>query len=148
MKAEPGAVNVVPGRAEFPVELRDLDAAKIKRMWEHIQAKFKQIDKEENVVTLCTSVDDTEPAPTDPALQAVIRDAAKSLALTTMDLPSEAGQDSQQIAKIAPIAMIFVPSTDGISHSPKEFTPWQDVANGAEVLYRVLLLLDDRLNRN
>src|SRR5229473_1758593 len=77
MKAEPGAVNVVPGLAEFPVELRDLDAAKIKRMWEHIQVKFKQIDKEEDVLTLCTSVDDTEPAPTDPALQAVIRDAAK-----------------------------------------------------------------------
>src|SRR5215468_5678796 len=88
MKAEPGAVNVVPGRAEFPVELRDLDVAKIKRMWEQIQEKFKQIDKEENVVTLCTSVDDTEPAPTDPTLEALIRDAAKSLALTTMDLPS------------------------------------------------------------
>ena len=138
MRAEPGAVNVVPGRAEFPVELRDLDAAKINRMWEHIQEKFKQIDKEENVVTLCKSVDDTEPAPTDPGLQAVIRDAAKSLGLATMDLPSEAGQDSQQIAKIAPIAMIFVPSRDGISHSPKEFTSWQDVANGAEVLYRVI----------
>src|SRR5215510_6210143 len=148
MKAEPGAVKVVPGRAEFPVELRDLDAATIKRMWEHIQVKFKQIDKEENVVTLCTSVDDTDPAPTDPALQAVIRDAAKSLGLTTMDLPSEAGQDSQQIAKIAPIAMIFVASRDGISHSPKEFTTWQDVANGAEVLYRSVLMLDDRLNRN
>ena len=148
MKAEPGAVNVVPGRAVFPVELRDLDTAKIKRMWEHVQVKFKQIDKEENVVTLCTSVDDTEPAPTDPALQAVIRDAARSLGLATMDLPSEAGQDSQQIAKIAPIAMIFVPSRDGISHSPREFTSWPDVANGAEVLYRTILLLDDRLNRN
>src|SRR5215475_11841427 len=148
MKVEPGAVNVVPGRAEFPVELRDLDPAKINRMWEHIQVKFKQIDKEENVVTLCTSVDDTDPAPTNPALQAVIRDAAKSLGLTTMDLPSEAGQDSQQIAKIAPIAMVFVPSRDGISHSPKEFTSWQDVGNGAEVLYRVILLLDDRVNRN
>jgi N-carbamoyl-L-amino-acid hydrolase len=65
-----------------------------------------------------------------------------------MDLPSEAGQDSQQIAKIAPIGMIFVPSRDGISHSPTEFTSWQDVANGAEVLYRVVLLLDDRMNRN
>jgi N-carbamoyl-L-amino-acid hydrolase len=65
-----------------------------------------------------------------------------------MDLPSEAGQDSQQIAKIAPIAMIFVPSRDGISHSPREFTSWPDVANGAEVLYRTILLLDDRLNRN
>ena len=67
--------------------------------------KFKEIDKEENVVTLCTSVDDTEPAPTDPALQAVISVATQSLGLTTMDLNSEAGQDSQQIAKIGPIAM-------------------------------------------
>ena len=65
-----------------------------------------------------------------------------------MDLPSEAGQDSQQIAKIGPIAMIFVPGRDGVSHSPTEFTPWQDVANGAEVLYRAVLLFDDRLNRN
>jgi N-carbamoyl-L-amino-acid hydrolase len=78
----------------------------------------------------------------------VSRDAAKSLGLTTMDLPSEAGQDSQQIAKIAPIAMIFVPSRDGISHSPNELTSWQDVANGAEVLYRVVLLLDARVSRN
>jgi N-carbamoyl-L-amino-acid hydrolase len=73
---------------------------------------------------------------------------SKSLGLATMDLPSAAVQDSQQIAKIAPVGMIFVPSRDGISHSPKEFTSWQDIANGAEVLYRVVLLLDDRLNRN
>jgi N-carbamoyl-L-amino-acid hydrolase len=46
------------------------------------------------------------------------------------------------------MGMIFVPSRDGISHSPKEFSPWQDIANGAEVLYRVVLLLDDRLDRN
>jgi acetylornithine deacetylase/succinyl-diaminopimelate desuccinylase-like protein len=42
--------------------------------------------------------------------------------------------------------MIFVPSHDGISHSPKEFTPWPDVANGAEVLYRSILLADTQLN--
>jgi acetylornithine deacetylase/succinyl-diaminopimelate desuccinylase-like protein len=43
--------------------------------------------------------------------------------------------------------MIFVPSHDGISHSPKEFTPWQDCANGTEVLYRSILLLDNQMNR-
>jgi N-carbamoyl-L-amino-acid hydrolase len=62
--------------------------------------------------------------------------------------PSTAVQDSQQIAKIAPMGMIFVPSRDGISHSPKEFSSWQEIENGTEVLYRVVLLLDDRLNRN
>jgi beta-ureidopropionase / N-carbamoyl-L-amino-acid hydrolase len=148
MRAEPGAINVIPGRAEFPVELRDLDAAKIDRMWERIQERFKQTDKEENVETRCTPLDDVVPARTDPAMQTAIRDAAKSLGLATMDLPSGAVHDAQQIAKIAPMGMIFVPSRDGISHSPKEFTSWQDVANGAEVLYRAVLLLDDRLNHN
>lgn len=80
------------------------------------------------------------------ALQSAIRDAAKSLGLATMDVPSGAVQDTQQLAKLAPIAMIFIPSKDGISHSPKEFTAWSDVANGAEVLYRTLLLVDVRFN--
>jgi beta-ureidopropionase / N-carbamoyl-L-amino-acid hydrolase len=148
MKAEPGAINVIPGRAEFPVELRDLDAAKIDRMWEGIQGKFKQIDKEENVETRCTPLEDVAAANADPRIQNAIREAAKSLGLATMDLPSAAVQDSQQIAKIAPMGMIFVPSREGISHSPKEFSSWQDIGNGAEVLYRVVLTLDERLNRN
>jgi N-carbamoyl-L-amino-acid hydrolase len=65
-----------------------------------------------------------------------------------MDLPSGAVQDAQKIAKIAPMGMIFVPSHDGISHSPKEFTSWSDAANGVEVLYRTILLLDNQLNPN
>lgn len=148
VRAEPGAINVIPGRAEFPVELRDLDAEKIDRMWERIQERFKQTDEEENVETRCTALDDVSPARADSTFQAAIGDAAESLGLATMDLPSAAVQDAQQIARIAPIGMIFVPSRGGISHSPEEFSSWQDIANGAEVLYRTVLLLDDRLNRN
>jgi N-carbamoyl-L-amino-acid hydrolase len=147
MKAETGAVNVIPGRVEFPIELRDLDAAKVDRLWERIQQKLKQIDKEENVETRCTEFDDITPARTDSAVQAAIREAAKSLGLATMDLPSGAVHDAQQMAKLAPFGMIFVPSRDGISHSPKEFTSWPDVANGAEVLYRSVVLVDTQLDR-
>ncbi len=147
MKVEPGAVNGIPGRAEFPIELRDLDAAKIDRMWEHIQEKLKQIDKEENVETRCTAIDDIAPARTDLSMQAAIREAAKSLGLATMDLPSGAVHDAQQMAKLAPFGMMFIPSRDGISHSPKEFSTWQDVTNGAEVLYRSVLLVDAQLDR-
>jgi len=148
MKVDPGAINVIPGRAEFPVELRDLDATKIDRMWVRIQERFKETDKEENVETRCTLLEDIDPARADPDFQSAVGDAAKSLGLATMALPSGAIQDAQQIAKIAPMGMIFVPSRDGISHNPKEFTSWQDIVNGAEVLYRVVLLLDDQLNRN
>ena len=147
VKVEPGAVNVIPGRAQFPVELRDLDTAVIDRMWQRIQERFKQIDQEENVETSCTPLDDVEPAAVAPAVKSAIYAAGKSLGLATMDLPSGAVQDAQKIAKIAPMGMIFVPSHDGISHSPKEFTPWQDCANGTEVLYRSILLLDNQMNR-
>jgi N-carbamoyl-L-amino-acid hydrolase len=146
LKVEPGAVNVIPGRVEFPVELRDLEVAKIDRMWEHIQEKFKAADAQENTSTVCTTLNVIEPALANPQLQTAVREAAKSMALATMDLPSAALQDSQEVAKIAPMAMIFVPSHDGISHSPKEFTSWHDVSNGAEVLYRTIVLLDTQLN--
>ena len=57
-------------------------------------------------------------------------------------MPSGAGHDAQEIARIAPVGMIFVPSVDGISHSPKEFTRPQDMANGANVLLQTVLRID------
>jgi beta-ureidopropionase / N-carbamoyl-L-amino-acid hydrolase len=146
VKVEPGAINVVPGRAEFPVQLRDLDSAKIDRMWEHIRQRFGEVDEAEGVETRCTLLDHSQPARSDPSLQAAVRESARSLGLATTDLPSLAGHDAQEIARIAPMAMIFIPSKDGISHSPKEFTSWQDVANGTEVLYRSISLLDQQLD--
>jgi N-carbamoyl-L-amino-acid hydrolase len=148
MKVEPGARNIIPARVEFPVELRDLDAGEIQRIWARIEKRFAQIAREENVAIGCEPLSADEPARTDPAFRQAIREAARAAGLPTMDLPSGAGHDAQSVARFAPMGMIFVPSRGGISHSPKEFTPWDAVANGAEVLYRTILLLDERLNRN
>ena len=57
-------------------------------------------------------------------------------------MQSGAGHDSQQMAMIAPVGMIFVASIGGISHSPKEFTKPIDMANGANVLLQTILVLD------
>ena len=146
MKVEPGAPNVIPGRAEFPVELRDLDDAKVARMWDRVSERLRQTDMEEGVKTLCQETDAVNSARAAANVQAAIRDAANSAGLASIDLPSLDGQDSQNIAKIAPMGMIFIPSKDGISHSPEEYSLPEDIANGAEVLYRTVLLLDKRLN--
>ena len=146
-KVEPGAPNVVPGRVEFPVELRDLDDSKVARMWEQVSERFGRTDKEEGVETHCAATDETKSARADANVQQAIRDAAKSAGLGSIDLPSFAGQDSQNIATLAPMGMIFIPSKDGISHSPKEYSSPEDIANGAEALYRTVLLLDQRLNQ-
>lgn len=148
LRAEPGAPNVIPGRVEFPVELRDLDAGKIERMWQSIQQRIAQTDKEEGVETRCEVINDIAAALSDPSVQSVIREAARSAGLSTADMPSGAVHDAGEISRIAPMGMIFVPSHDGISHAPQEFTSWDDSANGVEVLYRSILLLDLRLQPN
>ena len=145
--AEPGAQNVIPGRVEFTIDMRDLDFAKVDSVWERVQKRFTDIAREEGVTTECTQIESVEPAKTDPAFQSVVRDSAKATGFATMDLPSGAGHDAQNVARIAPIGMIFIPSRGGISHSPKEYSSWPDIAGGAEVLYRTILALDAKLNR-
>jgi N-carbamoyl-L-amino-acid hydrolase len=147
INAEPGAQNVIPGRVEFTIDMRDLDFAKVDLVWERVQKRFADIAREEDVTTECTQIESVEPAKTDPAFQSVVRDAAISVGFATMDLPSGAGHDAQNVARIAPIGMIFIPSRGGISHSPKEYSSWPDIAGGAEVLYRTILALDANLNR-
>ena len=79
---------------------------------------------------------------TDKSVQDKIVQAAKSLGFTYKYMQSGAGHDSQDMALIAPVGMIFVPSVDGISHSPKEFTKAVDMANGVNVLLKTILAID------
>jgi len=147
MKIEPGATNVIPGRVQFPVELRDLDVETINRVAARIFSRFEAISREENVEITCTAPDLHEPALTTPAFREAIRASAAAAGLKTMELPSGAGHDAQNVARFAPMGMIFVPSRGGISHSPLEYTAPDQVANGAEVLYRTLLRLDANSTR-
>jgi beta-ureidopropionase / N-carbamoyl-L-amino-acid hydrolase len=148
MKIEPGASNVIPGRVTFPVELRDLDARKIDTIAARILNRFDAIGKEENVQITCAKPDLHAPALTADVFKEAIRFSARDAGLATMDLPSGAGHDAQNVARFAPIGMIFVPSRGGISHSPLEYTSPEQAANGAEVLYRTVLRLDERLDQN
>ncbi|MCH8981112.1 M20/M25/M40 family metallo-hydrolase, partial [candidate division KSB1 bacterium] len=83
------------------------------------------------------------PAPTDERMRKIIAEAAEDLGLSYQFMPSGAGHDAQDIARIAPTGMIFVPSVGGISHSPNEFTRPQDMANGANVLLQAILKIDE-----
>jgi N-carbamoyl-L-amino-acid hydrolase len=59
-----------------------------------------------------------------------------------VNLPSGAGHDAQELARIAPMGMIFVPSVGGISHSPKEYSRPEAIAHGANVLLQAVLRID------
>jgi beta-ureidopropionase / N-carbamoyl-L-amino-acid hydrolase len=141
--ALPGAFNVVPGKVILGLEIRDLSAEKIERLIREIEKRATNIATASKTTIRFTRHDNVpHPALTDKSLQQKIAASAKALGYTFKFMQSGAGHDAQDMARIAPVAMIFVPSVSGISHSPKEFTKPIDMANGANVLLQTILKLD------
>jgi N-carbamoyl-L-amino-acid hydrolase len=145
IQAEPGAPNVIPGKVVMSLEIRDLEKSKIDLVFEKVKKSAEKIAADTGTTISFAALDVTGvPAPTDQRLRKVIQEAATGLGLTTKLMPSGAGHDAQDLARIVPIGMIFVPSVGGISHSPKEFTTTPDMANGASVLMRAILKVDEK----
>ena len=143
--AEPGAPNVIPGKVVMSLEIRDLSKEKIDQVFQEIQKSAKQIESDSGTTITFSALDVTAvPAPTDERLRKIIDESARSIGLNTKALPSGAGHDAQDMARLVPTGMIFVPSVAGISHSPKEFTHAKDMANGTTVLLHTILRLDEK----
>jgi N-carbamoyl-L-amino-acid hydrolase len=143
ISAQPGAYNVVPGKVVLGLEIRDLSHDKIWDLFREIEKRAADIAKADGTkITFKNQLLGAIPAMTDKSIQDKIVQSVKALGFTYQHMPSGAGHDSQDMALIAPIGMIFVPSVGGISHSPKEFTKAVDMANGANVLLQTILALD------
>ncbi len=141
--AMPGAYNVIPGKVVLGLEIRDLSSAKIESLFTAIEKRASAIAlSSKTKISFVRQANESKPALTDKTLQQIINGAAKALGFTTKFMQSGAGHDAQEIALIAPVAMIFIPSVKGISHSPKEFSKPVDMANGANVLLQTILKLD------
>ena len=138
----PNTTNVVPGRVVLTVDLRDLSSEKLARF----SSRFEMLGREIGDATKTTfsfkRLHDSAPAMSDARVMQWIGASADGLGLSRQTMPSGAGHDAQEIARIAPMAMIFVPSVGGISHSPKEFTKPEDVVNGANVLMNAIIVAD------
>ena len=143
ISAYPGAPNVIPGKVVLSLELRDLSKEKI-------QLLFKNIKEESNIIATQTNtkfefkpLDATaEPALTDSRIQKVIDEVSINLGYSTKFMPSGAGHDAQDMAVITPTGMIFIPSIDGISHSPEEYSTPESIIKGANVLLNSVLTID------
>jgi len=135
----PNAPNVVPGRVVETIELRDLAAEKIARLAQEIETRARDIARQTQTEIAIRQIAHHDAALATPAVQASIEAAAAKLGLATRRLPSGAGHDAQMMALLGPMGMIFVPSVDGISHAPREFTRWDDCAQGADVLLQTVL---------
>lgn len=142
IEAQPGARNVIPGKVITSLELRDLDEKKVEMLFERIVAEATQIGEATRTSFAFEKTYHSPAANMDVGLRRAIVSSAQELRLTTMPLPSGAGHDAQSIALLAPTAMIFIPSVNGISHSPMEYSKPADIVNGVNVLLNTLLKMD------
>jgi N-carbamoyl-L-amino-acid hydrolase len=143
LEVVPNAPNVIPGEVRFSIELRDLSPATLTDLAARIRARSEEIARDTHTRIELTPNRHNPPASADTGIQDVIAHAAEGRGLTTLRLPSGAGHDAQMMARLCPIGMIFVPSIDGISHSPRELTTWEDCTRGAEVLLDTILAIDE-----
>lgn len=143
IRIEPGAPNVIPGFASMTVELRDLAEAKVRSLYDQIRREAALIEEKTGTrISFAELGPPSLPAPTDPRVRRCIEEAAGELGFSAELMASGAGHDAQNIARIAPMGMIFIPSVGGVSHSPQEFSRPEDIERGANVLLQAILKVD------
>ena len=148
IQAFPGAGNVIPGEVKLNLEIRDLSSEKIWKLYAELETIAKQLAQESGTTLEIKHIEvASKPALADSMIREVIDKQAKKLGYSTKSLPSGAGHDAQEMARIAPMGMIFIPSKDGISHAPEEYSSPEAIAKGANVLLHTLLELDKRLTK-
>lgn len=138
---EPNGANVVPGRVVFDFEIRSLDLHALDQMVEQMQTKIAHVEKKRQVSITMDQLSHSNAIIVQEDVVQGIEESCQCIG-TTLRLPSGAGHDANQLAKVAPVGMIFVPSKDGKSHCPEEWTDYTSVAKGIQALGTALLHFD------
>jgi len=139
LQLEPNLINVIARQTTFTVDLRDPDEQRLQASEARLADFLAQIARREGVTIRSEPLARFAPVVFDAALVNAIEASAKRLGYTHRRMTSGAGHDAQMLARIAPAAMIFVPSRDGISHNPREHTDDAQLVCGAQVLLDVVM---------
>jgi beta-ureidopropionase / N-carbamoyl-L-amino-acid hydrolase len=137
----PGAHNIVPGQVRLALEFRHGTHGQLDEMETVLLALAREVADQHKLALSVEEVGHVTPAVLDERVIGAIEYAADEFGLSHMRLLSFAGHDTQNMSWFTPSAMFFVPSVEGLSHNPQEFTRKQDVINGGNVLLHVLLRL-------
>ncbi|MFK0342352.1 MULTISPECIES: Zn-dependent hydrolase [unclassified Pseudomonas] len=138
MQFEPNVINVIPRKATFTVDLRDPDETCLAYAENRLSQYLEALAEREGVTITTERLVRFEPVIFDAGLADAIEASAQRFGFSHRRMTSGAGHDAQMIARIAPAAMIFVPSQGGISHNPREHTDDAQLIQGAQVLLDVV----------
>lgn len=137
----PGAFNIVPARVDVSLEFRSPGEEEFQRLDRALRQCAQQEARRFGLELTVEALGTHSPTVMSKEIQETFAQVCEAMGLKYMSLISGAGHDAQSLAEICPAGMIFVPSVAGASHSPREFTEWEDCVNGANVLLQTALRL-------
>lgn len=140
LTVKPGDVNVIPGEVNLVLEMRDMNKENIDKAINEIKKYTNSIQDYKFEYQFLIDKPNVE---TDKTITEIIRQICINSNIKHEVIPSGAGHDAKEIAAKIPIGMIFVPSKDGKSHCPEEFTEWKDIDTGVQVLFDTLIEVDN-----
>jgi N-carbamoyl-L-amino-acid hydrolase len=141
VKVHPGAVNSVPSRVDLELDIRDTDPIRRESVMQQIRKAAAEITAKRGVAIREEEINADEPATSGPAIVEAIEQACEVFHLSHRRMVSRAYHDSLFMARIAPVAMIFVPCRGGVSHRPDEFATANAMTHGVQVLAETLRTL-------
>jgi allantoate deiminase len=139
LSLEPGGINIIPGRVEFSLDLRDIDEGVRDRVETRVLEGAEKISERRGVALEIETLQRLAPAPCSELVRDAVAGACERLGISAHAVPSGAGHDGMQLTDLCPMGMIFVRSKDGVSHSPDEWSTKEDCAKGGDVLYWTVL---------
>jgi allantoate deiminase len=141
---EPGGINIVPGRVELSLDLRDIDEETRDLVEDRILERAPVLCEGRGVGFETDVLQRMTPVSCSETVRGAVRAACEGLGLEPYDLASGAAHDGMQLVGLCPVGMIFVRSSDGVSHNPDEWSSKEDCTVAAKVLYQATLDLASR----
>jgi beta-ureidopropionase / N-carbamoyl-L-amino-acid hydrolase len=139
MKIEPGVINAVPGKTELSIDIRSTTARSKDRVARMVKRRAQEIARRRSIGCEILRIREENPVPLDKRLLRVTQEICDQKGIDYEIMPSGAGHDAMQMAKITPAGMIFIPSLRGISHNPLEWTDPEDIGLGAQLLMETIV---------
>lgn len=130
LQVQPNGANVIANQVELTVDIRDIYDESLETLVEMIKEKALESAREYHVQVEVKTAFSIKATPISKDIQALCQDSAEEILGQTMLLPSGAGHDAMNVAKIAPVAMLFVASQDGVSHNPAEWSDLDHIVQG------------------
>ena len=141
LKVHPGSINVIPGVVEMMVDLRGVNQESIIECLQEIKDEISNITEKQETIVAIEMISAEKPAEMDEEIGKIIAQSCLDTGASYQLINSGSSHDAMNMAKIAPAGMIFVPSKNGISHNPDEYTEYDHIMVGIDVLTETLYQL-------